>query len=58
MWEVEFYCDTKGRTPFVEYLDSLDTGMSAKTLRSVQLLRSEGTRLREPETKTAGGRAV
>lgn len=54
MWEVEFCRDERGRAPFVEYLDGLSAGMRAKTLRSVQLLRSEGTRLREPDTKQLG----
>lgn len=54
MWEVEFYRDERGHAPFIEYLDGLSASMRAKTLRSVQLLRSEGTRLREPDTKPLG----
>ena len=54
MWEVEFYRTRDGSVPFFDYLDGLSAPMRAKTLRSVQLLRAEGTHLREPDTKPLG----
>lgn len=54
MWKVVFCRSKDGKAPFEDHLDGLDAGMRAKTLRSVQLLRTEGPRLREPDTKPLG----
>lgn len=54
MWEIEFFRSESGECPFEKYLRELPASMRAKTLRSVQLLRLEGTRLREPDTKPLG----
>lgn len=53
-WEIEYYRTAAGAVPFEEYLESLSTKLLAKTLRSLQLLKLEGTRLREPDTKPLG----
>lgn len=54
MWEIEFYRSDTGHCPMEEYLDGLGVPLRAKTLRSIQLLRCEGVRLREPDTKPIG----
>ncbi len=51
MIEVVHYALPNGKVPVEEYLDSLDRGLRAKTLRSVSLLREFGPLLREPESK-------
>ena len=47
----EFYDLPDGRKPAQEFLDSLDDKMRAKMARTVKLLETNGTNLREPYSK-------
>lgn len=50
-YEIEFYNKPDGSEPAKEFILSLDKKMQAKVLRTVALLREEGTFLREPYSK-------
>ena len=50
-FEVIFYDKPDGTEPVKDFLDSLDTKMRAKMLRTVLLLAENGTQLREPYSK-------
>lgn len=54
-FEVLFYDLPDGREPAKEFILSLDKKMRAKMLRTVELLSSNGTDLREPCSKPLGG---
>lgn len=49
---VVFYKNEKGEEPAKEFLDSLDTKMKAKMMRTINLLQENGNKLREPYTKS------
>ena len=55
-FEVIFYDKPDGTEPVKDFLDSLDTKMRAKMLRTVLLLAENGTQLREPYSKPFKGR--
>lgn len=46
-----FYRNHNNKSPFVDFLDSLDNKLRAKTLMMVSLLEKYGNSLREPYTK-------
>ena len=48
---IEFYTMPNGTQPAVEFLDSSDTKMRAKMLRSIDLLETFGAQLRSPDSK-------
>lgn len=47
-FEIEFYSRKDGREPVVDFLDSLDTKMSAKLIGLMEILEEKGTELRMP----------
>lgn len=51
-YEVIFYRDVNKKSPFIEFLNSLDEKLRAKTLMMVHLLEENGNDLREPFTKS------
>ena len=51
-YEVIFYRDSNKKSPFIEFLNSLDDKLRAKTLMMVHLLEENGNDLREPFTKS------
>lgn len=55
MIEIEFYNTEDGRCPIEEYLDSLEPKLLAKTLRSIDLLETNGALLRGPYSEPLGG---
>ena len=54
MYTIDFFRRDNGTSPFEDYLEGLTEKMQAKTLRSLQLLREFGPKLREPNTKPLG----
>jgi phage-related protein len=55
-WVVEFYRDSKGREPVVDFIDSLPVDAQAKALRLIDLLARYGVLLKEPYTKQIKGK--
>lgn len=51
-FEILFYEKADGTEPAKEFLLSLDTKMRAKMLRTIEMLKVNGNRLREPESKS------
>lgn len=51
---IEFYKKEDGSCPIVEFLNSLNDKMRAKTLRMIMLLEQNGNELREPYSKLLG----
>ena len=49
-FRVEFYETEDGKTPVVEFLDSLEDKMNAKMVGLMEILEEKGTMLREPYT--------
>ncbi|MCR4749645.1 MAG: type II toxin-antitoxin system RelE/ParE family toxin [Lachnospiraceae bacterium] len=47
-FEIEFYSSKDGREPVAEFLDSLDSKMSAKLVGLMEILEEKGTELRMP----------
>ena len=47
-FEIEFYSSEDGREPIAEFLDSLDSKMSAKLVGHMEILEEKGTELRMP----------
>lgn len=47
-FEIEFYSSEDGREPVAEFLDSLDSKMSAKVVGLMEILEEKGTELRMP----------
>ena len=54
MFEVEFYDTSEGLCPVQEFLDSLEPKIKAKTLRTIDLLETNGPKLREPYSAPMG----
>ena len=54
MFEVEFYDTSEGQCPVQEFLDSLEPKIKAKTLRTIDLLETNGPMLREPYSGSMG----
>lgn len=54
MIEIEFYDTEDGRCPLQEYLDSLEPKLLAKTLRTIDLLETNGPQLRAPYSEPLG----
>ncbi len=54
MFEVEFYDTSEGLCPVQEFLDSLEPKIKAKTLRTIDLLETNGPKLREPYSGSMG----
>lgn len=48
MIDIEFYDTEEGSCPVQEYLDTLEPKLLAKTLRTIDLLETNGTKLRMP----------
>ena len=53
-FDIEFYQKEDGTSPAEEFISSLDTKMRAKVVRTIVLLRDNGTDLREPYSKSIG----
>ena len=53
-YEIEFYDTEDGLCPVREFLDSLEPKMLAKTLRTIDLLETNGPSLREPQSSSMG----
>ena len=51
MYEIILYDTEDGRGPVQELLDSLEPKLLAKTLRTIELLETNGPMLREPYSK-------
>lgn len=51
MYEISFYDTEDGRLPVQEFLDSLEPKLLAKTIRTIDLLEANGSKLREPHSK-------
>lgn len=51
MYEIEFYDTEDGTCPIQEFLDSLNSKLLAKRLRTIDLLEANGPLLREPYSK-------
>ena len=54
MYEIEFYDTEAGKCPVREFLDLLEPKMKAKTLRTIDLLETNGPSLREPYSSSMG----
>lgn len=54
MVEIVFYDTKDGRCPVQEYLDKLNPKLLAKTLRTIDLLETNGTLLRGPYSEPLG----
>ena len=55
-WLVEFHTDARGRTPAVEFLDSLQVKERAVIARVIDLLRVYGPLLSSPYTRQVEGK--
>lgn len=53
-FNLNFFVKTDGRCPVIDFLDSLDLKMRAKTLRMIMLLEQNGNDLKEPYSKFLG----
>ena len=51
MYEIIFYDTADGKCPVQDFLDSLEPKFLAKTLRTIDLLETNGPLLREPYSK-------
>ena len=51
MYEITFYDTDDGKCPVQDFLDSLEAKLLAKTLRTIDLLETNGPLLREPYSK-------
>ena len=54
MIEIVFYDTEDGKCPLLDYLDSLEPKLLAKTLRTIDLLEDNGTSLRGPYSEPLG----
>ena len=54
MTEIIFYDTPDGKCPLQDYLDSLEPKLLAKTLRTIDLLETNGTNLRGPYSEPIG----
>ena len=52
--QVDFYVMENGKCPVEEFIESLEPKMHAKVLRTIDLLETNGTDLREPYSKSIG----
>ena len=52
MYEIEFYKDTKGKCPTIEFLDELQTKVRAKVVKWIDKLKEEGPNLPRPYADT------
>lgn len=50
-FEIIFYEDADGTEPAKEFILNLDLKMRAKMLRTIEMLKKNGNKLREPESK-------
>lgn len=53
-FDIDFYRKENGSCPVEQFLDSLDSKMRAKLLRTIELLQQNGNELREPYSKSLG----
>lgn len=51
MFDIEFYRLESGKSPVEDFLDSLNSKMRNKAVRSLELLEEFGNTLREPNSK-------
>ena len=51
MWDIKFYTKEHGQTPAKDFIDSLDLSTQAKIFFVLDLLETEGNKVREPYTK-------
>ena len=54
MFDIEFYRLESGKSPVEDFLDSLNSKMRNKAVRSLELLEEFGNTLREPNSKAMG----
>lgn len=52
--QIELYDLPNGKCPVAEFIQSLDPKMQAKTLRTIDLLETNGTELRAPYSMSIG----
>jgi len=50
-FEVEFYRKVNGECPFLDFYFSMNDKLRAKTSRTIELLKNNGSELREPYSK-------
>lgn len=50
-FEIIFYEDADGTEPAKEFILNLDVKMRAKMIRTIEMLKKNGNKLREPESK-------
>lgn len=50
-FEIIFYEESDGTEPAKEFILNLDAKMRAKMLRTIEMLKKNGNKLREPESK-------
>lgn len=50
-FEIEFYEKEDGTIPVQDFLSSLDIKMRTKVFRTIEMLRTNGNQLREPDSK-------
>ena len=58
MYEITFYDTEDGKCPVQEFMDSLAPKLLAKTLRTIDLLETNGPRLRGTIFKTSWRRNI
>jgi len=51
MWHIDFYKTKEGKTPLIEFMDSLSIKMRAKAVSDIELLENLGTDIRMPYSK-------
>lgn len=54
-FEAVFYEKSDGSQPAKEFINTLDTKMQAKMVRTIEILQDNGTALREPYSKPLDG---
>ena len=53
-FDIEFYENENGSCPVKEFIDSLDSKMKARVIRTIELLEEYGNQLRMPYSKSLG----
>ena len=54
-WSVEFYVDSRGRSPALDYLRSLSSNEQAEAVRLLDLLQKYGTAIGMPHARPIAG---
>ncbi len=55
-WRIEFFTTSSGRSPVVDYIDSLPSDERAQVRNALRLLREFGTQLTMPHVRQIQGR--